>query len=767
MKKVTLYLLGLAVSLFCLLAFPAWAEDASTESGAYKLDEIVVTATKTEKKIQDVPAAVEVINADDIKRKNAFWADDLMSDLPGVYLKRSNFADFTASSAMSIRGVGGGGRTLILFNGVPLNEPYWGSGHVEFSAISMDDVKKIEVVKGPFSSLYGGNAMAGVINVISNKPVRDEVVMKTSYGSLNTIHNFFKISKLINDKWGIAATYDKIASDGQQNSYITNSTIGEVTDVTGMTQVSGVQISKTKYGATQYFVGDPGNQTWDQDKIGVTVSFTPAPDHSLFFEAVYSDRLLDHENPRNYLRDESGNIFDEGDFYFEQNGLLYAGTAKPTDFLYRMRVTPRIEKNILSSLTYQGRIGETNVSSILGYVTHDLERIKSRKTGATSFGGPGGSNEVFDYSLYWDTNGSRQINRHLLTLGASVRYNDAQEKIHNVSDWRDFDSVTVTTSDVTGDNYLYSLYAQDDISITPKFNIIAGLRYDLWANNGGRSIGRTGDGSLEETIDFDSSSEGQFSPKIAFLSHLTDNLALRGSWGMAFRPPSLSELYRTTINFGTRYTYSNPDLKPETINSFDLGITQNLFGGKTAVTAGIFYNEIDDMVTTAMMDYTINGMAVVKYINSGKSISKGIELAVSHQILPWLRASGNYTYTDSETKENDISPASEGKQLLMVPENMFNVSLNADFQNLWARLSYEYADKVYADGDLVNDQTVWGVYGSYDEIKLMNFKVGYQINDHAEISYGCQNLLDRKYFRGRGTGIADGRRHLAQATLRF
>ena len=103
----------------------------------------------------------------------------------------------------------------------------------------------------------------------------------------------------------------------------------------------------------------------------------------------------------------------------------------------------------------------------------------------------------------------------------------------------------------------------------------------------------------------------------------------------------------------------------------------------------------------------------------------------------------------------------------MVPENMFNLALDADYAPFWARLSYEYADKVYGDGDITNKQTVWGVYGSYDKIQLLNFKVGYKINDYAEISYGCQNMLDKEYYSGIGTGISDGRRHLAEVIMKF
>ncbi len=749
------------------LAAECWGKNEAGDTEAVVLDEVVVTATKTEKQTGDVPASVEVVTKKDIERRTAFWADEFMSDLPGVYMKKGNFADFTSSATMSIRGITGGERTLVLYNGIPLNEPFWGMGHVEFQSIPLDDVKKIEVVKGPFSALYGGNAMAGVINVMTDVPEEDEVFFKANQSSYDTTHLYFKASKRVTETFGMSASYDKLTSDGERNAYNDTVSIRETSDIDGLTKVTGVQSSRDKYGDMQYFVGDVGKQTWDQEKLGFSADFEPSPLHRLSFQGVYSDRTIDHEDARNYLVDENGDTFDDGSFYFEQDGKYYTGTVSPTNFLYRMRWTPREEKNILSSLSYQGLIGETDLSSQLGYTNHDLKRIKARRTGATEAGGPAQSNEIDSYSYYFDTHGTHPLDRHLLTLGVSVRYNDAKETVNEVSNWKNYDSKTATTSEVTGDNYFYSAYAQGDFALTDQWELFVGGRYDYWDNSGGESIARSIDGAQEATIRFDSSTEGQFSPKIALLYRLSEDTTFRGSWGMAFRPPTLADLYRTSVAFGALVYYSNPDLDPETTTSYEVGVTHNFPNRRTSVSASLFYNEMEDMITSARMDYLEDGLLVYKYINVGRAESMGFEVAFKHRFCSWLAFGGNYTYTDSEVKDNDVAPASEGAELLMVPENMFNLSLEAEYAGLWAKLTYEYADEVYGDGDITNSQTVWDVYGSYDEISLLNLKMGYKINEHAEVSYGCQNICDRDYYRGTGTGLSDGRRHLAEVTIRF
>ena len=119
---------------------------------------------------------------------------------------------------VSIRGLAGDeqGRTLVLFDGIPINTSDEGS--VNWNSIHIDNVQRIEVFKGPGSSLYGNSAMGGVINIISKRPVSPfSLNTSGSYGSLNTWKTDLGLSSRINDKFAIflSGYYNK--SDGFNN----------------------------------------------------------------------------------------------------------------------------------------------------------------------------------------------------------------------------------------------------------------------------------------------------------------------------------------------------------------------------------------------------------------------------------------------------------------------------------------------------------------------------------------------------------------------
>lgn len=139
------------------------------QSSDIGLDEFVVTATRNEQRISEIPGRIELIGAERLSFAAAPSADEVISTLPGVHSGRS-FGLFSHRATVSMRGVSGKeqARTLVLLDGVPMNKADGGS--VNWNLFSTGDIERIEVVKGPGSALYGGNAMGGVINIVRRKP---------------------------------------------------------------------------------------------------------------------------------------------------------------------------------------------------------------------------------------------------------------------------------------------------------------------------------------------------------------------------------------------------------------------------------------------------------------------------------------------------------------------------------------------------------------------------------------------------------------------
>lgn len=157
-----------------LASVPALAADPPTVPASQA--EITVTASAIEEPVEEVPVSVEVITREEIEQKQATDVAELLRSVPGIIVARAGSVGKQASLFM--RGASST-QTLVLWNGIEINDPYF-SGF-DWGRFPTDAVERIEVVRGPFSSLYGADAIGGVINIISREPA-DEIFGAVSLG---------------------------------------------------------------------------------------------------------------------------------------------------------------------------------------------------------------------------------------------------------------------------------------------------------------------------------------------------------------------------------------------------------------------------------------------------------------------------------------------------------------------------------------------------------------------------------------------------------
>ena len=146
-----------------------------------QMEELVVTATRTKKLHSDVPIATEVIDRKDIENSGARNIADLLSQRSGVSLQTS----VEGGSVLNILGMDSR-YILILIDGQPITGRF--NNRVSLDQIITDRVKKIEIVKGPSSSLYGSEAMGGVINIITYNDKYSQSINLSARYSLSLIH---------------------------------------------------------------------------------------------------------------------------------------------------------------------------------------------------------------------------------------------------------------------------------------------------------------------------------------------------------------------------------------------------------------------------------------------------------------------------------------------------------------------------------------------------------------------------------------------------
>lgn len=176
----------------------------------YVLEEMVVTATMSKKSLKDCATSVEVLGKNDLKALSSSSALNILNYSPGIFVRKSS--DFGRAD-VDIRGIGQNGRRIaLLVNGRPEKMGLFGCAVTH--AFPLDNVERIEVIKGPASVLYGGEALGGVVNIITHLPEKKfETDFSTFFGSFNTQQYNLRHGGNLN-RFKYFVTFDKRQSDG-------------------------------------------------------------------------------------------------------------------------------------------------------------------------------------------------------------------------------------------------------------------------------------------------------------------------------------------------------------------------------------------------------------------------------------------------------------------------------------------------------------------------------------------------------------------------
>lgn len=174
MANRTALLFAVLVWLVACVGFP--------QEPVYELEGIVVTATRTPDKLREIPWAVRVISSRDIELRRAEDLGGLLRGELGIDIR--SYGPIGQTSTIGLRGATAN-QVLVLVDGRPVN--HIALGISDMSLLSLEGVERVEIVKGPISSLYGANALGGVVNVITKRvPAKVMATGRVSYGSLNT-----------------------------------------------------------------------------------------------------------------------------------------------------------------------------------------------------------------------------------------------------------------------------------------------------------------------------------------------------------------------------------------------------------------------------------------------------------------------------------------------------------------------------------------------------------------------------------------------------
>ena len=641
---LTACIIGLATPLVV-------AAEETTKDRSVNLDPVVITATRTEKTVTNAPGSVSVVSKQDIDDRNIKTVDEALNTTAGVFDDNKGKGLLGTTSSISIRGLGYDKRVLFMVDGIPINDGY--TGAVSYQLLSLEDIKQIEVVKGGASSLYGGNAMSGVVNIITRMPEKQEITLKTGYGSswergkaLDDLSKiYFSYGNKVFDKLSFMASYGYKETNGYPTGLNVQSKNPAAYGISG-----GIPTTDTT-GAPRYIIGDSGDNTWWDDQLTLKGGLDLSKTTKAQFSFTRSRYEYGYDAPHSFLRNTAGNEVWGYSTVNQSSFLTSAGGG-------------RTQNNY--GATFQTEFSKVLAKLSLGYLDRtDDWYITPGGTPTPTISGGAGALSTTPSSGY---TGDLQFtipagNIQLLTAGGSVRGDQADNKTNNLSNWQNKDSVGALTYAAGGKDRTYSLYLQDEISILKNLTAYLGAREDWWEGFDGyaNSVGFAG-----YPKSYASKDESAFSPKAALVYKPFDATTVRGSVGKAFRAPSVYDLYRTwTSSTGITYN-ANPNLSPETDTTWEAGVEQGLWP-RMKVKATFFDIEMEDMIYRKTVSTTRQDN-----INAGKARSRGVELEAEQGFDFGLTLFANYTYDETEMLENAAAPLSVGKQLIQAPRNMFN-----------------------------------------------------------------------------------------------
>ena len=590
----------LLIALLSMISAVAETEDESDEEALLLLygdEEMISIATGNRQPISKAPAVATVVTAEDIRAMGATDLDEVLETVPGLHVAR-NFQGY--NPIYTIRGIYSqfNPQMLMLINGIPITNLLLGDRNQVWGGMPVEAIARIEVIRGPGSAIYGADAFAGVINIITKtKKDIDGTEVGIRVGSFDTQD----VWALHSDTWagfGVAVMLEYHDTDGQHKLIHADAQ-------TALDSVFGTNASLA-----------PGPVNLQRENFDIRVDIS-----------------------RGYWRLRGG-------LQRRRNWGFGAGVAQALDSNGRAA-----SDRWNADLTYHNPDFTENwdVTAQLSYLdtTQEVEQdlIVFPPGANLGFGefpdGVIGNPEVFERHTRINVSASYTgFEKHQFRLGTGFNYDD----LYKVQETKNFLSDPETGGllplgslvDVTDTKFVflreddrknYFFFLQDVWQFANDWELTAGVRYDNYSDFG-------------DTIN----------PRLALVWSTRHNLTTKLLYGRAFRAPAFAETraINNPVNLG------NPNLDPETMETLELAfdyrpIDTLHFG------LNVFGYRWDDIIQFVPDP----GETTRTAQNKGEQTGFGLELEADWKLTPTFQLRGNYAYQKStdETADEDAGNA--------------------------------------------------------------------------------------------------------------
>lgn len=702
---------------------------------SYLLDRQVTTATRSESTIEKAPGNISVISPREIKERSPQKVNDFIKNTEGVHIP--NDAGLNPRPSITIRGITNG--TLVMLDGVILSD-LEGENRI-LDELSLYDVSKVEVLRGPFSSLYGTGAIGGVVNFITSMPTKLESMALVGYGNafvknqadMNLVRGYMSIGDAFFDKrLRIKASYGFSTSGG----YPSVPAFGSSTDFAKLSNITGYSVDK----AGNYIAGDTGNREYMLSDGRVKLEYDWGDNDTTSLMASVSNHHYNFVSPHSNLRDNLGRLVYGNDAYNPFIGSGYEGIGSYTHTIASLSHSHLFADESMLKIT---------LSSVNLY-SYWLDADTSAIPLPNLAGGAGYSQDIYSSSNYLDIFYDKVFDKHRLNVAFQGRYMGLDQLNYGMSDWKVRDYDKGLSKAYGGKAFLLAAFAQLDSTWSDDLNTTLGLRYDYWQNFSNYTQLK------DQKIPIENLSQGAFSPKASINYNLFNRVVLKASVGTAFRVPTLREIFR--ISTSTQKWLNNSELRPEKGISFDIGGDVNSFlGGVLKVY--YYQTELSNMIYR-----TGNGKDIpYQNKNAGHGRINGVEIGYLQPLGAGFSMNTSYTYTNAKITKNSAKPSTEGKFIPNTPPHMAHIAfLYGHKKGLYGSIEGNFQSKSYSDD--INSEIFKNTFGYYDEQLYFNAKIGYVFENNLDMSMSFLNFTNNRYYDYYQVG---GASFFAQASVKF
>jgi len=708
------------------------------------IDEITVFGQGTSAADRHPSNPVSMLTPADLVSINAATTEDLVKYEPNLVIRRRYIGD--PNGTIGIRGSNmfQTTRSMVFADGIPLHyflQTQW-NGAPRWSLVTADEIGLVEVVYGPFSAEYGGNAMGGVVNIETRIPTERRVHVEGSMFQQSFDYQGFDDSMTggrgfvsYGDRFGAFSfygAYSRLQNDSQPMDYRF-----DAIDVPAgnETSVEGGLTTTDEYGNAVVQYGNSGRQYSTTDQFKTKLGYEWG-DWLALATVAYEERRIDALNAQNYLHDASGSPVWSGRFV--QDGVAFDVTGASFSGNEQNR------RSLLLGGRVQGPLSEHwwLEASVSRFEILDDETRSSLAHPDDPSYTPAGGLSVFD-DTGWETAGFKLSRDGLFgneRLDVVTGYGYEHYRLGLTSYLSDdylSGERTTATSASGGETELHAAFAQFGWQATDRTDIQVGGRFETWRAEDGYyyDLARN---NLQDHLD---RSESRFSPKLSAGFRPADDWQLRFSLARAYRFPIVEELYQNERRT-TGTSIANADLEPEDGLHHNVMIERTVTGGYVRV--NLFVETIEDAIfdqSTIVDNRTIRTFLPIDEVET-----RGAEFVFNRSgIADRLDVRFNLAYTDSEITRNDANPDVEGKTFPRMPRWRGHALATWHMSDRWdVGGGVRYASNSY--GDLDNADTATGVFGAHDAYTQVGLKTSYGLGNGVRLSLGIDNLTNEVTF---------------------